>query len=48
MELKQGTDSDALSFAQSLAHRFGLTPQPESKLRRALSLAEDAEKEDGK
>lgn len=48
VELKQGTDSDALSFAQSLAHRFGLTPQPESKLRRALSLAEDAEKEDRK
>lgn len=40
VELKQGADGDALSFAQSLARRFGLTPQPKSKLRRALDLAE--------
>lgn len=40
VELKQGADSDAVSFAQALSARFGLTPEPKSKLRRALELAE--------
>ena len=39
VELKQGADSDAVSFAQTLVARFGLVPEPKSKLRRALELA---------
>ena len=39
VELKRGDDSDAVSFAQSLSDRFSLTPEPKSKLRRALELA---------
>ena len=39
VELKQGRDQDAVAFAQALAARFGLTPEPKSKLRRALELA---------
>ena len=40
VELKQGRDEDAVAFAAELAARFGLTPEPKSKLRRALDLAE--------
>ena len=39
VELKQGRDEDAAAFAQALAARFRLTPEPKSKLRRALELA---------
>ena len=39
VELKQGRDEDAVAFAQALAARFGLAPEPKSKLRRALELA---------
>lgn len=39
VELKQGRDAEAVQFAQQLAARFGLSPEPKSKLRRALELA---------
>ena len=39
VELKLGRDEDAVAFAAELAARFGLTPEPKSKLRRALDLA---------
>ncbi len=39
VELKQGRDAEAVRFAQQLAAQFGLTPEPKSKLRRALELA---------
>ncbi len=39
VELKQGGDAGAVRFAQQLANQFGLTPEPKSKLRRALELA---------
>ena len=42
VELKQGADQDAVAFAAALAARFGLTPEPKSKLRRALDLTEAA------
>lgn len=40
VELKSGTDQDAIQFAATLAANFGLTPEPQSKIRRALALAE--------
>ena len=40
VELKQGRDEDAIAFAKELAARFHLAPEPKSKLRRALDLAE--------
>ena len=40
VELKQGADEDAIAFAETLAARFDLLPEPKSKLRRALDLAE--------
>ena len=40
VELKSGEDDDAIRFAQSLAQRFSLTPEPKSKLARAKALAE--------
>lgn len=40
VELKQGRDEDAIAFAEALAARFHLAPEPKSKLRRALDLAE--------
>ena len=40
VELKSGTDDDAIDFAAALAERFGLTPEPKSKLARARALAE--------
>lgn len=39
VELKSGTDQDATLFAAALAARFGLIPEPKSKLRRARALA---------
>ena len=39
VELKQGRDEDAIAFAEELAARFDLVPEPKSKLRRALDLA---------
>lgn len=39
VELKQGRDEAALEFAAQLSRRFGLTPEPKSKIRRALELA---------
>lgn len=38
VELKEGTDQDAILFAQALAQQHGLLPERKSKLRRALSL----------
>ena len=43
VELKSGTDDDAIGFAAALAERFGLTPEPKSKLARARALAEKNE-----
>lgn len=40
VELKKGTDSEAIRFAESLAARHSLIPEPKSKLRRALALAQ--------
>ena len=40
-ELKQGRDEDAAAFAEALAARFQLVPEPKSKLKRALELAEE-------
>lgn len=39
VELKEGPDEAAISFASVLAERFQLIPEPKSKLRRALALA---------
>lgn len=38
IELKSGSESDCLAFAEALASRYGLQPEPASKFRRALSL----------
>ena len=38
VELKQGSESGAVAFAQNLAHRFGLVPEPRSKVQRAMEL----------
>lgn len=45
VELKAGSDADAVAYAQALARRFGLIPQPKSKYRRALELARTKENE---
>ena len=37
-ELKRGTKEDALAFGAFLAGTYGLTPEPKSKLARALAL----------
>ena len=39
VELKAGSEGAAVAFARSLAEQFGLTPEPKSKLQRALELA---------
>ena len=39
VELKSGTDGDALAFAQILARKFALRPEARSKYLRALELA---------
>ena len=38
VELKAGSEAAAVAFAQGLAEKFGLTPEPKSKLQRALEL----------
>ena len=40
VELKSGTETVALCWAQALAHRFSLVPEHKSKFRRALTLAQ--------
>ncbi len=42
VELKQGDDAEAVRFARQLAAQFGLTPEPKSKLHRALELSASA------
>lgn len=39
VELKSGTDADAVAFARFLAETYRLTPQPKSKFSRALALS---------
>lgn len=39
VELKSGSDAAAEAFAAALAAKYGLTPEPCSKYRRALGLA---------
>ncbi len=39
VELKEGTDTDAIAFAMLLAKKYGLVPEEKSKYRRALGLA---------
>lgn len=39
VELKTGTDGDALAFAQILARKYALRPEAKSKYLRALELA---------
>lgn len=38
VELKQGTDEDAVRFAELLAKKYGLVPEKKSKFRRAKDL----------
>ena len=38
VELKQGRDQDAAAFAGALTRAYGLTEEPDSKLKRALAL----------
>ena len=40
VELKSGTDADAIAFAGILAEKYGLEPEEKSKYRRALGLAQ--------
>ena len=40
VELKSGSKAAVVAFAEDLAVRFGLTPEPKSKFRRALDLAQ--------
>lgn len=40
VELKQGEEGEALAFAQALAREYGLTPEPRSKVQRAMALAD--------
>ena len=42
VELKAGSEDAAIAFAQSLAKEFSLTPEPKSKVQRALELAKKA------
>ena len=37
-ELKSGDEAAAAAFAEALAQRFGLTPEPKSKVQRAMEL----------
>lgn len=39
VELKSGSESAAEAFARKLAEEFSLTPEPKSKIQRALELA---------
>ncbi len=38
VELKSGSEAAAAAFADALAREFGLTPEPRSKVQRALAL----------
>ena len=38
-ELKSGSEASLMVFAQTLAQRFSLTPEPKSKFRRSLDLS---------
>ena len=38
VELKSGEESAATAFAETLARKFGLTPEPKSKAQRAMEL----------
>ena len=40
VELKSGSEAAAADFAEALAARFGLVPEPKSKVQRALELAD--------
>lgn len=40
VEAKSGSEEDVRTFAETLAAAYGLTPEPESKYRRASALAE--------
>ena len=40
VELKSGDDAAAIAFAEALAAKYHLQPQPKSKFRRAKALAE--------
>lgn len=39
VEYKDGSEAEALAFANALAWKFGLTPEPRSKIARAQDLA---------
>ena len=39
VELKSGSDADAVAFAKALAEKYGLEPEEKSKYSRALGLA---------
>ena len=41
VELKSGSEDDARCFAETLAERFGLKPQPKSKFARAKALGQE-------
>ena len=38
VELKSGEEAAATVFAETLARKFGLTPEPKSKAQRAMEL----------
>lgn len=40
VELKSGDDAAAIAFAEAIAAKYALKPQPKSKFRRAKALAE--------
>ena len=40
-ELKSGADADVLAFGQQLERDYGLVPEPDSKFKRARSLARE-------
>lgn len=41
VELKSGSEDAAVAFAEALAQRHGLQPEPKSKFRRALELGKE-------
>ncbi len=41
VELKTGSDAACAAFAANLAEAYGLVPQPDSKFRRAMALAQE-------
>ena len=40
-ELKEGREADALAFGEYLERTYGLRPEPDSKCKRAHSLAQE-------